>query len=103
MELEKSLTAKIPFDSDKLKAFCQKFQIKEFYFFGSVLTDGFSPESDVDVMVAPLESARWSLFDHVEMKLELEALFRRPVDLITRAGLERSSNYIRRKNIMNTA
>jgi len=36
---------------DKIEEFCQKWRIREFSLFGSVLTDEFRPDSDVDVLV----------------------------------------------------
>ena len=63
----------------------------------------FRPESDLDVLVTFLPEADWSLFDHVAMQDELKSLFNRPVDLVSRRGIERSQNYIRRKAILNSA
>ena len=51
-------------------------------FFGSVLRDDFRPDSDVDVMVAFKPDSQWSLFDIVDMKLELEKMFKRDVDIV---------------------
>jgi len=38
----------------------------------------------------------------VEMTDELEYLFKRKVDLLTRQSIEQSDNYIRRENILNS-
>ncbi len=54
--------------------------------FGSVLTDQFRADSDVDVLVTFEEPTRWSLFDVVDMKDELERLFGRKVDFVGKAG-----------------
>ncbi len=77
--------------------------IIEFGFFGSVLRDDFQPASDVDVLVSFAPEARWSLFDLVEMENELSQLLKREVDLVEREAVERSPNYIRRKNILQSA
>jgi predicted nucleotidyltransferase len=45
----------------------------------------------------------WGLFDMVNMQEELETLFGRKVDLVSRRGIEASSNYIRRKAILSSA
>ena len=71
--------------------------------FGSVLRDDFGPESDIDVLVTFAEDANWSLFAFVRCKEELEALFGRRVDLLTRPAVERSHNPYRRNAILSSA
>jgi predicted nucleotidyltransferase len=92
-------------DSAKLKGialFCKRWMIHEFAVFGSVLREDFKPESDVDVLVTFGQSADWGLFDHVQMRNELETLFGRKVDLITRRALEKTQNQILRDRILNS-
>ncbi len=43
------------------------------------------------------------MLDHVQMQLELERLFQREVDLISKRALERSDNWGRRQEILNSA
>lgn len=81
---------------------CQRWQIAELYLFGSVLRDDFRPDSDIDVMVKFALDARWG-FEFVTIKRELEGLFGREVDLLTKASIEESHNWIRRKEILGTA
>jgi len=88
---------------DQLTAFCKRWQITELALFGSVLRDDFGPESDVDVLVEFEESARHTLFELDDMELELEEIFGREVDLVSRRGVEASRNYIRRKAILDSA
>ena len=71
--------------------------------FGSALREDFGPESDVDLLVAFDEEARHSLFDMVRMEEELGEIFGREIDLVERAGIERSRNYLRRKAILESA
>ena len=78
-------------------------QVTEFALFGSVLRDDFRPDSDVDVMVTFEPEARPSLFDLAGMREELETLFGRKVDLLTRHGVEQSINWYRRRAILNGA
>ena len=87
----------------KLSGFCERWRISEFALFGSVLRDDFDTESDVDILVAFAPDADWSLLDHVQMEQELEALLGRKVDLLSRRSVERSSNWLRRKEILDTA
>ena len=72
----------IPIDRDRIMAFCKKWEISRMAFFGSVLREDFRPESDVDVMVSFNPDSAWSLFDIVDMKLELESIFQRDVDIL---------------------
>ncbi|HDZ85262.1 MAG TPA: nucleotidyltransferase [Candidatus Moranbacteria bacterium] len=88
---------------EKIADFCKRWKITEFALFGSVLREDFSPESDLDVLVTFAPHARWSLLDHVEMQDELKIIFGRKVDLISKRGIERSRNYIRRKEIIESA
>jgi hypothetical protein len=85
--------------TEKIATFCRKWDIQELALFGSVLREDFSPQSDVDVLVAFTPEARRSLFDLVEMKNELAELFGREVDLVSQRGLR---NPFRRHEILNT-
>jgi uncharacterized protein len=78
--------------------------VSEFALFGSVLRDDFRPDSDVDVLVSfPSYEATPSLFDHIDMQDELEAIFGRRVDLISKKGIETSRNPYRKKAILESA
>ena len=97
------MTARIPVPADRIAAFCERWQVTELSLFGSVLRDDFGPGSDIDLLVAFAEEARHTLFDLVRMENELKELFGREVDLVERAGVERSRNYLRRKAILQSA
>ena len=97
------MSVKISIDREKIGEFCRRWEITELALFGSVLREDFRPDSDVDVLVAFAPNAHWSLFDLVEMRDELKALFGRGVDLVSRRGIEASRNYIRRKAILSSA
>ena len=94
---------RIEISQGQLADYCARWKIKELALFGSVLGDDFSAQSDIDVLVAFDPSARWTLFDHVDMQDELKVLFGRDVDLVTRRAIERSRNPIRRKAILDSA
>ncbi len=64
-------------------------------------TDDFDEESDVDVMIEP--EVAYSLRETVAMQEELEDLFRRKVDLVTRTAVERSPSKTRRESILRSA
>jgi predicted nucleotidyltransferase len=88
---------------DAIKTFCQKWQIAEFSVFGSVLREDFRPDSDLDVLVSFFPHAPWTLIDLVTMQHELQQLVNRDVDLIEKRVIEKSENWIRRNEILNTA
>ena len=94
---------RIPIDRERIADFCRRWRISEFALFGSVLSDGFGPESDVDVLVTFAPDARWGLFDLVTMEDELRGIFGRDVDLVSRRGIESSRNYLRREAILSSA
>lgn len=88
---------------NKIKAFCKKWKITEFALFGSAIRGDFRPDSDIDVLVTFESTANWTLFDHVDMETELKAILGRDVDLVSRRGIERSRNHIRRQDILDSA
>ena len=94
--------ARIDPPKEEIAKFCKKWGVSEFSFFGSVLTDDFRPDSDIDVLVTFAEDSKHTLFDLVHMEDELKQIFGREVDLLTRRGVEQSRNYIRRKSILSS-
>lgn len=90
----------IPIDREKVAAFCQKWKIAEFSLFGSVLTDEFRPDSDVDVMVEFAEGTWRTLADLDQMEDELSAIIGRRVDLSTKLSVELMRNRTRRNSIL---
>ncbi|HEX6386204.1 MAG TPA: nucleotidyltransferase family protein [Anaerolineae bacterium] len=88
---------------EEIRRLCHQWQIVELALFGSVLRDDFGPDSDVDVLVTFAPDANWGLLEHVQMEQELEDLLQREVDLISKRAVERSHNWIRRQEILDTA
>ena len=91
---------KIRIPRKKIAEFCRRWGVVEFSLFGSVLRDDFRPDSDVDVLVTFAPDAQISLFDLVQMKIDLEKIFHRPVDVIEKDALE---NPFRKREILRTA
>lgn len=89
--------------SVEISNFCKRWKIHELALFGSALRGDFQSESDIDLLVTFAPDADWGLLDHVQMQLELEKLFGRSVDLISKRALERSTNWVRREEILKTA
>ncbi len=97
------MSLRLNIDLEHIADFCARWKTVEFAVFGSVLRDDFGPGSDVDVLVTFAADAQWTLFDHVDMQDELEGILGRSVDLVSRRGIERSANFVRRKAILASA
>lgn len=88
---------------EKIESFCQRWCITELALFGSVLRDDFRPDSDIDVLVTFSPTAQRGLSETVQMKDELQQILGREVDFIVKQAIERSENWLRRKNILESA
>ncbi|MBY0312305.1 MAG: nucleotidyltransferase domain-containing protein [Phycisphaerales bacterium] len=80
-----------------LQEFCTHWGIRELALFGSVLRDDFGPDSDVDVLVEFLPGHGLTFENAPEILDALEALFRRPVDLVEKSRIK---NPFRRASIL---
>lgn len=83
------MSAHIQLDPEYVAEFCKRNQIRKLALFGSVLTDRFRPESDIDILVEFQEEARVGLFDLARMEIELTEKLGRKVDLRTPKELSR--------------
>ncbi len=88
---------------EQIQAFCDRWQSIEFALFGSVLRDDFRPDSDLDVLVTFAPDAKRGLSETLQMRDELRTMFDRSVDLIVKAAIGQSENWLRRKNILESA
>jgi len=77
-----------------------KYHVRRLEVFGSVLRSDFTSESDIDLLITFDENADLSLFDLMDLEMELSEIFKRPVDVVEPASLV---NPIRRKNILTTS
>lgn len=87
----------------EIAEFCRKWQVIEFALFGSVLRNDFCSNSDIDVMVQFHIDAHPTFSTLDQMEAELEDIFHRDIDLVTRKGIETSRNYLRRHEILSSA
>ena len=78
---------RIEIPMEKIRAFCEKWKVVEFSLFGSVLRDDFRSDSDIDVLLSFEENSTWGLYDLVDMKDELQAIFGRKVDLVEKEAI----------------
>ena len=84
---------KINIPEEKIEAFCRSNHIRKLAFFGSVLRDDFSADSDVDVLVEFEPGAQIGL-QFFKMEQDLSEILGRKVDLNTAGFL---SQYFREK------
>jgi len=87
----------------QIEKFCQDWKIEELAFFGSVLRNDFSPDSDVDLLVRFKQDANHGMFDLVQMEEKLSSILERPIDLVTYPSIEQSNNWLRKKTILESA
>jgi len=102
-DLESLIYSRLGISPPQVEHFCQRWHITEFALFGSVLRDDFRHDSDIDVLVTFESSFHRSLSDAIAMKEEVTNLFGRKVDFIPKITIEESHNWIRRKNILESA
>jgi hypothetical protein len=73
----------------EIASFCQRNHIRKLSLFGSILTDRFGPDSDVDVLVEFERGAAITLLDVARMEREFSQVVGRKVDLRTPEDLSR--------------
>lgn len=76
---------------DQLQDLCQQYNVKTLYSIGSVLTDSFNEESDIDLVVDidsdnPIEYAE----NYFNLKFALQDLFNRKIDLLESKAIKNS-------------
>ena len=79
----------IEIDGERIAAFCRKHHLTRLALFGSVLTDRFGPDSDVDVLFDYDPEHIPSLFDVTRMERELSEILGRKADMRTAQDLSR--------------
>lgn len=76
---------------ERIKQLCKEYKVKNFSVFGSVLTDNFSSESDIDFVVDFEENDPLEYTDlYFQLKDKLEHLLKRQIDLIEERGIKNS-------------
>ena len=103
LSVKPELYDRLSINPDQLIQFCQRWQIAELALFGSVLRNDFDTDSDIDVLTSYQPNAKRGLIEKMRMKEELESLFDRKVDLVSKKAIEQSRNWIRRENILSSA
>ncbi len=84
----------------QIAQFWSRWKVVEFALFGSILRDDFNPHSDVDVLISFQPEAVISSFDLAQMRIKLEDIFQRQVDVVEKDAI---TNPYRKREILNTA
>ena len=79
----------IPIDKERISQFCQQWHLRKLAFFGSILTERFNADSDVDVLFEYDPQHIPTLFDVVTMERELSEILGRKADMRTPEDLSR--------------
>jgi predicted nucleotidyltransferase len=82
-------TDRFPLSDHQLSAFCVRHRIRKLSLFGSILSDRFGPQSDVDMLVEFEPGVSVGLIRRAGIQIELTELIGRQVDLRTPAELSR--------------
>lgn len=80
---------KIEIPRDRIAEFCKKHHIRRLSLFGSVISENFTQDSDVDVLVEFEPDQVVGLLRLAGMELELSEILGRKVDMRTPADLSR--------------
>lgn len=71
-----------------LRELCKRYDVKTLYLFGSVCSDKFKNDSDIDILISfkDLSIERYT-DNYFELHYKLEELFNRKIDLLTENSL----------------
>ncbi|MSU57873.1 MAG: hypothetical protein EXS35_06775 [Pedosphaera sp.] len=94
---------KVQFDTPALAKLCRERGIARLELFGSAVGEDFRADSDVDLLCTLRPEVKCGLFEWVAIKFAFEEFFDRPVDLVSRPGIEASKNRFRKHAILTTA
>ena len=67
---------------------CRRYSVQELSVFGSTARGDFRPESDIDLLVDFAPGAKVGLWEFGHLERELQSLFGRKVDLVSKHGLK---------------
>lgn len=72
----------------EIAGLCRRYKVAELSLFGSAAKGNFSEESDIDLLVEFETDAEIGFIDLSKLRIELETLLGRPVDLVPKTGLK---------------
>jgi uncharacterized protein len=98
---------------DQIKRLCELNKVSSLFAFGSVTTDKFKPDSDIDLVVEIDDNDPFSYSDkYFNLKFQLEEILKRQIDLLEqksirnrflKSEIDRTKVLIYRKNSPNLA
>jgi hypothetical protein len=83
------MNPQVTIPSEAIRDFCRTHAVRELAVFGSAVRPDFGQDSDIDILIDLDPKKRIGLIALQQMRDELASLFGRPVDLLTRGGLNR--------------
>ncbi len=73
---------------DEIMELCKIYDVKTMYFFGSVCTDNFNNNSDIDILISFKDISIEKYTDnYFKLHYEFEDLFNRKIDLLTEKSI----------------
>jgi len=69
----------------KLNQICIDLNVKKLYLFGSILTNEFKDDNDIDMLI---QFSVIDLNNYMDFKEKMELLFNRPVDLVENQAIK---------------
>jgi predicted nucleotidyltransferase len=76
-------------NKQKLNDLCVQHHVKQLYLFGSILTENFNDNSDIDMLIQFSAIDLMDYFDnYMDFKESVELLFNRPVDLVENQAIK---------------
>ena len=74
---------------DTIKKLCEAYRVQTLFAFGSVCSDKFNAQSDIDLLISfkPMDYSDYA-DSYLNIADELEDVFNRPVDLLTENSLQ---------------
>jgi uncharacterized protein len=89
---------------DRIAELCRKYEVAELSVFGSLLSEAFGPESDIDLLVEFQRDDYGPWMGKLQrMEDDLSTLLGREVELVPKESVVQSENWIRRNHILSTA
>ena len=73
---------------EKLELLCKQYEVKELSLFGSQARGDERFDSDIDLLVEFLPNASIGLIGYSKLQRELQNMFGKHVDLVTKSGLK---------------
>ncbi len=72
-----------------ISSLCATHKVKRLYAFGSVITERFNEESDIDLVVEfdPMDVESYA-DNYFDLKFSLQDIFKRPIDLLEEKALK---------------